>query len=564
MSIIFSIILLMLYFTPFIILKSNSYFTIHDNLDSEFVFLHILKISHQAFNLSTGAMIENVMNGIPRIAFKSAFNITVILFYFFESHVAYIINYMLVHSIGFLGMYMLLKKHFIKEAELQYIVVLCSLAFALIPFYSIFGITVSGQPLLIFAFLNLLKDVKAKFWNYIIIIFFPLYALNYFIAPFIICFLSLILVVDLYFKKKINKKFLFGIALFCITVFIVDIQLIYSIIFSKNFVSHRSEFNYIPLIGVQVNLKWFLNQSLSLFFNNHEHTGSFSTTQIFRTLILALSIAFMLKANIRLILLFLFLILAICIFYPLYYYLIIWLGNDFFLFKIFQGNRFYHLLPFCWIILFAISLKIIAKQKILNPLVILLVLGQLFIELKSDKELSNNIKLLKGNKIDEPTYSEFFSPSLFHEIQQYIGKPQKDYKVVSIGMFPNVPQFNGFYTLDSYQNNYSLSYKHQFRYVIMKELAKNKCLQEYYDYWGCRCYIFSSELGKLSRSFMFGKNDKRVINNIEINTDKLKQMKGEYVLSALKINNYKENKLRLERIFNNKNSYWKIYLYKII
>jgi hypothetical protein len=75
-------------------------------------------------------------------------------------------------------------------------------------------------------------------------------------------------------------------------------------------------------------------------------------------------------------------------------------------------------------------------------------------------------------------------------LKKGVGKPIQDYRVVSIGLHPAVAQYNGLYTLDTYNNFYPLSYKHQFLNIIAPELNKNKSLKSYFDLWGGRCYIF--------------------------------------------------------------------------
>ena len=69
--------------------------------------------------------------------------------------------------------------------------------------------------------------------------------------------------------------------------------------------------------------------------------------------------------------------------------------------------------------------------------------------------------------------------------------PVEDYRVASIGIHPAIAQYNGFYTLDTYNNFYPLSYKHEFRKIIEKELEKNKKIRNYFDAWGGRCYFFT-------------------------------------------------------------------------
>ena len=78
-----------------------------------------------------------------------------------------------------------------------------------------------------------------------------------------------------------------------------------------------------------------------------------------------------------------------------------------------------------------------------------------------------------------PTFQEFYAEELFQEIDQFIGLPKSSYRVASIGLHPAVSQYNGFYTLDTYNNFYPLTYKYEFRKIITKELEKSGVLRRY-------------------------------------------------------------------------------------
>ena len=158
------------------------------------------------------------------------------------------------------------------------------------------------------------------------------------------------------------------------------------------------------------------------------------------------------------------------------------------------------------------------------------------------------------------TYNAFYSENLFRQIDTFIGKPKNSYGVVSIGIHPSIARYNEFNTLDGYLPIYSLEYKHKFRKIIEKELEKNKKLKKYYDEWGSRCYVFSSQLGK---NWLNTKGNNPTIN-IELNTDVLYDMGGKYIFSANKISNEKDNNVELLKVFEEKSSSWEIYLYEII
>jgi hypothetical protein len=146
-------------------------------------------------------------------------------------------------------------------------------------------------------------------------------------------------------------------------------------------------------------------------------------------------------------------------------------------------------------------------------------------------------------------------------MDRFIRRPKSSYRVVTIGMHPSVAQFNGFYTLDGYLTNYSLSYKHQFRRIITTEFTKRVELRDYFDGWGNRCYVFSSELGL--NSLCAGQNH-YVLHNLQIDTAQLRAMGCEYVISAAYIENSAENGLRLEKDFFSPDSFWHIYLYYVL
>lgn len=182
---------------------------------------------------------------------------------------------------------------------------------------------------------------------------------------------------------------------------------------------------------------------------------------------------------------------------------------------------------------------------------------------KTNTYLPNWEKVLNINQSKEDkndlNYASFFATDLFKEIKDFIAKDQSTYRVVSVGMSPSIAQYNGFYTLDSYENSYSLEYKKEFRKIIGNEIQKNPVIERYYDTWGCRCYVLPVEL---NRTYFFDKNSKKVIKNLDLNIDQFKKMNGEYIISAVEILNPQKKQLKLEKVFENKTSFWKVFLYR--
>jgi hypothetical protein len=121
--------------------------------------------------------------------------------------------------------------------------------------------------------------------------------------------------------------------------------------------------------------------------------------------------------------------------------------------------------------------------------------------------------------------------------------------------------YNGFYTLDGYFANYDLRYKHRFRKIIEKELAKNESIRNFFDHYGSYCSLLTAEVG---RNFFVRKTEDAAIRNLELNTQALKDMGGEFILSAVEIVNHRANHLEFLRAFEKEDLPLKIYLYHVM
>ncbi|WP_252346559.1 DUF6044 family protein, partial [Listeria monocytogenes] len=222
--------------------------------------------------------------------------------------------------------------------------------------------------------------------------------------------------------------------------------------------------------------------------------------------------------------------------------------------RTFNFSRFHFLQPFLFYGLFALAIVyLIKKGNWWRKLAYVVVALQLVVVFANNSE----IYYRTGN--GSPSINQFYATEQMEEIKDYIGKPQSSYRVGSIGLHPSVSQESGFYTVDGYVNSYPLAYKRAFRKIIAGELDKSPVLEDYYDNWGNRCYIFSAELGK---NYDFGKDSKKHIKQLDFNSEAFKKVGGKYILSAVPIDNASEVGLQFEKAFDNKESYWKIYLYK--
>lgn len=560
----YGICLVLLSLLPMLLLGENAYILIHDNLDSEFLYRILTSKKDVIFNNS--ASIEQVMNGLPRTALLSGFNIIAWLFYFFPPLYAYLINEIIIHIIAFIGIFLLLKTYFLKEMTTQTTLIILgvSLCFSFIPFYSIHGLTVPGQPFLLYAFLNLLYHNRSSWTNWLIIIIFPFYSTITLSFLFISTILLILGVYFYVFRKIKSIQFLVGFILFSSLYIFVEHGMIWSVFNINNlgFVSHRAEAVPISIVENLIFYRYFLHET-------QYHSGFMYIFIIIITLLISFSIKKKLQKTESFLLGAIFLVIGLSFLSDI----IRSLNTEITIVKMFNFARFYFLLPIIWMLLFSISLYNIAiniktKKHVFFQgranifLLSSLLFSQAIIILYYNKQFKKNISIIMGKEISEPTYKQFFATDIFAETDKYIARPKDSYRIMCIGIHPSVAQYNGFYTLDSYQNNYKLSYKHKFRRIIEKELEKDPLILHHFDDGGSRCYAIVS--GRLSEAYWsLGEDvDNGKYKSVDFNWSVFKEMGGEYIFSKKRIL-FQDDKLDFEGEFTNRNSVYTIYLYHV-
>ncbi|WP_292661661.1 DUF6044 family protein, partial [Nitratifractor sp.] len=169
-----SFILLGWYLSP--LFMHTFYVPIFDNLDSNVVWYKILAHSGKIF-APNNSMIPNMMHGLPRFTYGGELNLVLWLYHFFSPKTAYIINEFLIHIIAFFSMYLFLKKYIVPPSEIygNVPVFVGSLYFALLPYWSGAGAGIALLPLVTYALLNI-KNNSSGIWEWILLVFLPLYS----------------------------------------------------------------------------------------------------------------------------------------------------------------------------------------------------------------------------------------------------------------------------------------------------------------------------------------------------------------------------------------------------
>lgn len=541
--IILALLIIILWAAPYFILGDRAHLRVHDNMDSNIAWYQVLNNSGLLFG-SIKANIPQIINGhLSRNALYSEFYGIVQLFHFFPSVIAYGLNQLISRLIAFWGMYLLLKKYVVKDESL--IPVGAALTFALTPFWANGMASTLGMPLALWAFLNIRKreQTRASIITITLLPFYSTFMLGFF---FFLSAMGVFWLVDVIKTKKPRWRLFFSIAYMTAIYLAIEYRELLSLILSKE-KTNRSEF---------LESTSSLAATFRLIFKNYVY-GHNQDQAVFQNVILPVSlialVVVIVQKRWKQEKLFIWLHLAnllLSVWYAFWWYKG-WepLKEKFSLLNTFNFSRYHYLRPMIIYVLFAVSLQILWRLN--KKLVGVLVLLQLAVLVPTNDQIDYK---------HSPSFGQFYAVKEFSEIKKFIGKPVSDYRVVSIGLHPAVAQYNGMYTLDTYNNFYPLSYKHQFRKIIAPELAKSKTLRSYFDNWGGRCYIFVSELGE---HYQFSKHTKKVIHHLDLNTNLLKKMGGDYVLSAVPIENAQEEQLTLEKVFTDKAAYWKIYLYKV-
>ncbi|ABD42786.1 hypothetical protein Mhun_3099 [Methanospirillum hungatei JF-1] len=609
------LIIVLLYIAPVLIQWEDAPVLNHDCLDSNVVWYLILGQSGKLFGSYDGT-IEQIMGGISRNSFPSEFNVVTLLFTFFEPITAYFLNFSIIHLIAFIGMFFFLREFYPGGKEYRYLIPGVSCAFALLPFYPPAGLSIAGLPLMLYGFFSLIRD-GWRLWSLLPLILYSFYSSGVFTGYFLLPILFLYCVLISVYQRKVLWRGIYAIFFAGLLFLICDYRLFWEMFLNNSSISHRVEFSSIglpfidtfqtgygmlssgqyhaeslhqlivPVLWVslalmvihQLGKKRDINRYI-IYFGTLLSGGlilSHLTSRVngdLITLFLWSSIIF-----------FLFLLLGLhlkgvskgkfltiewiivglttLVFLFSFIYqvstldLFLFIKSQFFVLNALQ-MRFYTLLPVIWYLIFGIcSIYILERSKKLKIFVYGVILIQiifLFSFQGGTYQTGGYGNLQDG----QYSFNEFYSPDVFESIRDEIGINQSSYRVGSIGIHPAISQYNGFYTVDGYFANYLLQYKHQFREIIAPELNKSERWRVYFDGWGSRAYIFSSELDGTS----YSKGNGIVLQDLDLNITAFKNLGGKYIFSAVEIDPVVKG-LSLEGVYSSEKSPWEIRVYSV-
>lgn len=544
---------------PYIVLGKGSYVQVHDQMDGE-----ILNYIYQAKYLFQGDSIPEFMNGMSKAAMCPPAPLGVLFYKVLSPFWAFTAMQLFVLVIGFLGMFFLLK----KMKCFPFVCLAVGVLFCYLPFYPTYGLASLGQPMLVLSALYLYQNEK-KLMSYGMLALYAGFSSVTLIGYVWIGLGGILTVLFLFQKKRTQAvNIAMGTGILTITYLLTNGQLIKSLFGVGGFETHRAE-----MALTETENLW--ERAKELFFQGGSYSNVYSAG-IFSSAVILLLILWIRKRKSDFSKILLFTLCAIAVFVCL---AVAWncgavvdlrnaLGG---IFLYFQADRIYWLFPFMWLVVLACILQIgleyakriskVTMKILVGAALMVLCLIQGYQEFR-DGTLNKNIRLMLVDGYEQVTWDSIYMEDVFAEIDGYVDPQKNTYSVVSIGMYPSIPLYNGYTCADGYSNNYDIHYKHQFRKIIAGELEKNEEARKLIDEWGNRLYMVSGEYGI---SPMIKKGSNILYHDLTWDTQAMKEMNIRYIFAAGKIENPQELGCRLvrEEPFRSETSYYEIWLYEL-
>lgn len=551
---------------PYILLGQDSVVAYHDQLDGELI-VYILQAKH----LFDGNILPEFMGGVYKTVLTPPAPAATILFKFMSPFTALVVLQLLGSITGYLGMYGLVR----YTAGHSFIAMAVGVMYGYLPFLPVYGLSQYGIPMLIFLLLYAMdkKTGKAVFFAVLYGVF---YALNSSLVLVGFGILGSIVIWMIMLLIKGEKKACVCTALvwsgMLVTYLFENMTLIRQTMgLSDTYVSHKTEYTLSP--------DTYAGGFLGAFVNGGQHSGDFHKYFLWMIILEALCCLVPLvrrkTGNMRA-----YRIMYVCLIINICYALItaLWNGEIGVMLRgrsgvlgAFQMDRLLWIAPCLWYLAFACGLALFAGagdsgRRGMRPVFVLFIAVMLTVcggKVLLESNLKPNLQKVLNPEYSAMSFNDYYAVGVLDEVDDFIMELTQDtqdkYRVVSLGIDPAAALYHGFYCLDGYSNNYPLEYKHAFRRIISPELDKSAYLKEYFDGWGNRCYLFSAECP----GYYTVEKGGFYYQDYSIDTDALRDMGGEYIISAAYIANAQECGLTLlnGEPFETEDSYYRIYVY---
>lgn len=547
---------------PYFILGEGAAVPYHDQLDGE-----LLAYIYQAKYLFSGQnVIPEFMNGAVKTALLPPAPLAVLLFRALPPFAALITLQALGQFCAYTGMFCLAE----KLTDRKPIALIAALLYAFLPFLPVYGLSQYGMPLLLLCAYCLYQGIHVK-KSLLYVAFYGA------MSSLVLCGFAVLAVwaaglAALAIRKKIRKwgKLTAGFAVLLGVYAAENLPLLVQMLgIGEQTVSHKSEY---VLTG---------DGFLAAFWNYFRYNGEHSADghlwiAVLSVVILVGLLPFLKKCPAffrrtwQYMAIVLGVICALCLTAAL------WdsapgiaVREHMGTMGAFQLSRVLWIAPLLWLTELIFILDILwsagAWRKWLGVGVSVICLGAAFCVTMKSSLVKPCLQQLLRPDYPAITYEDYYALGVMEQAEELIaardGLEKEAYRVASLGIDPAAALYHGFYCVDGYSNNYDVEYKHAFRRVIAPELEKSDYLREYYDDWGNRCYLFSSECP----GYYTVEKGGFFFRELALDTKALKELGCDYIFSAAFIANADEEGLVLlsEEGLETPESYYRIYIYKI-
>lgn len=254
---VIAITCVVVYLWPYWILGQDAHVLVHDQLDSVFVSIKVLAESNLLF-AHPDTPIPDVGNNVTRLSYPSAFYGVVWLFKFFGAFGGYVVTQFIVRLIAYWGMYHLLSDHYLTKRKYRIPNAIAAISFACLPHYSLFGLSITGQPLFFRSILNI-RVGRSNLIDWIVCGLFPMCSQLALGGLFTIAVAGLIWLVDFIVGHPGLKRLFFALSLTTLSALVVEYQMVMVVLgLAKGFVSHRTEFrSNLPNVSTILETVWY-------------------------------------------------------------------------------------------------------------------------------------------------------------------------------------------------------------------------------------------------------------------------------------------------------------------
>lgn len=569
---------------PNFILGEDSIFTAHDQLDGEMI-AYIL----QARNLFGGAWLPEFMGGMWKTALTMPAPACVLLFLGGNYFAALTAMQFAGRLAGFVGMYLLAR----KMTGTRWIAAAAGLLYAFLPFLPVYGLSQYGIPLLFWCVLEI-REKKHLFFCYGYIVVFALNSSLVLVGFGLLGMGGLQLLWELRGRTGTEKgkwlRLLWAWVLLLGVYIAENVRLLAQLLgLGNGSISHKTEY----VLGVKSFGEAFLRNLLKGGQHSEGYQGLLITVVLTAVSFCTLSFLLIgkggllpgetehrarLAGNLK--------CMGACLGWNVLWAMLaaFWTSSAGVAVRssmgtlgAFQLDRVLWISPCLWYLAAASGAEILLVfwkgsrgSRIryfpgICMIIVSLVAGMTGVGILLAGDVKSNFQKLRNPDYPLLSYRDYYAIGVMEQVRDFLeeetGKSQEEYRVVSLGIDPAAALYHGFYCLDGYSNNYSLEYKHRFRRIIAPELDKNDYIRAYFDEWGNRCYLFSAECPGY---YTIEKNG-FYFQQYQPDTEALRKMGCDYLLSAACIQNASEEGLRLmnEIPFETENSYYHIYVYEI-